>query len=158
MLPPEKAVLNVRPYAEVSGHRKVPIIASANGIPFLRLTKPQPPALSRVLRQKLERRITRFHKKVELTNYWLPIASHEDEWDVLMAAQLRHREDRAMWTDAIHEADRQNQALYDEDIAKDKEIIGKMQRIVDKETKLALKEGQTIVRGRRKRPIRIVKP
>jgi len=34
----------------------------------------------------------------------------------------------------------------------------KMQRIVDMETELALKEGQTIVRGRKRHPLRVVKP
>jgi hypothetical protein len=33
-----------------------------------------------------------------------------------------------------------------------------MQRVVDMETELALKEGQTIVRGRKRRPIRVIKP
>ncbi|KAJ4311908.1 hypothetical protein N0V94_007711 [Neodidymelliopsis sp. IMI 364377] len=158
VLPPEKAVLNVRPYAQVSGPRRVPVIASANGIPFLRLTKPQPPALSRVLRQKLDRRITRFHRKVLLENYWMPLARQEDEWDNLMTAQLKLREDRIKWTDAVFEAERHNQALYEEDVARDKEIVRKMQAIVDQETKLALKEGQEVIRGRKKRPIRVLKP
>ncbi|KAF9696021.1 hypothetical protein EKO04_005926 [Ascochyta lentis] len=158
VLPPEKAVLNVRPYAKVSGARKVPIIASANGVPFLRLTKPQPVALSRVLRQKLARRVARFHKKVELDNYWLPLAKQEDEWDTLMLAQLMHREDKIKWADAVSEAARQNYALYEEELANDREISQKMQRIVDEETELALKEGQEIVRGRKKAPIRVLKP
>jgi hypothetical protein len=110
------------------------------------------------LRQKLERRITRFHRKIELCNYWLPLARQEDQWDALMQAQLMRREDRAKWVDVIHEADKENQALYDEDMSRDKEIIRRMQRIVDQETGLALKEGQTIVRGRRKKPIRVLKP
>jgi hypothetical protein len=133
-------------------------MAGANGIPFLRLTKPQPAALSRVLRQKLARRIARFHNRVELMNYWLPLAKQEDEWDMLMTAQLREREDRVKWTDAVHEAKRLNVVLYEEELAKDREITRKMQSIVDEETKLALKEGQTIVRGREKAPIRVLKP
>ncbi|KZM28442.1 uncharacterized protein EKO05_0001595 [Ascochyta rabiei] len=158
VLPPERAVLKVRPYANVSGPRKVPVIASANGVPFLRLTKPQPAALSRVLRQKLARRVARFHRKVELDNYWLPLARQEDEWDVLMMAQLMFKEDKVKWTDAVHEAVRQNLALYEGELAQDREIIHKMQRIVDEETELALKEGQEVIRGRRKAPIRVLKP
>lgn len=158
ILPPDRAVLNARPYANVTGPRKVPIIAGANGIPFLRLTKPQPAALSRVLRQKLARRISRFHNRVELGNYWLPLAKQEDEWDVLMMAQLKLREDRVKWTDAVYEAERQNVVTYEEELARDRETARRMQGIVDQETKLVLSEGQTIVRGRAKKPIRVLKP
>lgn len=157
-LPPEKAVLNVRPYANVSGPRHVPILASANGVPFLRLTKPQPPALSRMLRQKLERRITNFHKKVELMHYWMPMGKQEDEWDALVNLQLKQREDDVKWVDAIQLADRENQEAYERDMANDKAIVKKMQSIVDAEMELALKEGRTIVRGRKKKPIRVITP
>lgn len=158
ILPADRAVLNVRPYAQVSGARKVPVLASANGIPFLRLTKPQPAALSRVLRQKLARRIERFHRKVELQNYWLPLAKQEDEWDSLINAQLKRREDRINWTDAMYEAERLNVATTENEVRKDQEIIKKMQDIVDEETSLALKEGQMLIRGRKKAPIRVFKP
>ncbi|KAF2632246.1 hypothetical protein BU25DRAFT_331967 [Macroventuria anomochaeta] len=157
VLPPERAVLNVRPYAQVSGARKVPVMASANGIPFLRLTKPQPASLSRVIRQKLTRRIGRFHQRIELGKYWLPLAKQEDEWDMLMVAQLGRREDRIKWTDAVNEAEKQNVATYEEELAKDREIAKKMQGIVDEETRLALKEGQEVVRGGKKSPIRALK-
>jgi hypothetical protein len=157
-LPPEKAVLNVRPYAQVSGPRHVPVIASANGIPFLRLTKPQPPALSRVLRQTLERRMLNFHKKVELSNYWLPIAKHEDFWDTLITARTQVREDRVKWVDEIYAAEAENQKKYDADLARDKENVRRMQEIVDQETELALQEGQTVRRGRKNKPLWVKKP
>ena len=151
-------MLNVRPYEKVSGPRHVPVLASANGIPFLRLTKPQPPALSRVLQQKVKRRMLNFHKKVELNNYWLPIAKHEDDWDTLIAARTRRRDDTTKWVDAIYDADAANQKMYDAELARDKENIAKMQAIVDQETALALKEGQTIRRGRKNKPIWEKKP
>ncbi|KAJ6270962.1 hypothetical protein PSV08DRAFT_300228, partial [Bipolaris maydis] len=93
-------------------------MSSANGIPFLRLTKPQPPALSRVLRQRLERKIRLFDTKT--------------------------REDDVKWTDAIRQSERLNQEAYQKDMRKDREITKKMQNIVDLETKMALDEGQTI--------------
>lgn len=157
-LPPEKAVLNVRPYAQTSGPRHVPILASANGIPFLRLTKPQPPALSQVLHQRLERKTELFDTKVLLDNWWLPICQQEDKWDVLMNEQLKKREDTVRWTDAVRLSQSENQEAYEKDLKKDRQITRKMQRIVDMETELALKEGQTIVRGRRRHPIRVIKP
>ncbi|CAG5156965.1 uncharacterized protein ALTATR162_LOCUS4758 [Alternaria atra] len=157
-LPPEKAVLNVRPYAKTSGPRRVPVLASANGVPFLRLTKPQPPALSRILHQRLERKNELFDTKILLVNWWLPICQQEDAWDVLVSEQLKKREDTVKWTDAIRLSERENQEAYEKDLRRDRELTRKMQRIVDMETKLALEEGQTIMRGRRRHPIRVIKP
>ena len=157
-LPPERAVLNVRPYAKTSGPRRVPVLASANGVPFLRLTKPQPPALSRVIRQRLERKQKLFDTKVYLENWYMPLCQQEDDWETLINAQLRKAEDRANWVDAIILANQENKESYDRDGAKDRKIIQKMQRIVDLETELALKEGQTIIRGRKRRPLQILKP
>lgn len=157
-LPPERAVLNVRPYAKVSGPRKVPILASANGVPFLRLTKPQPPALSRILRQRLDFKIKTFDARVLLFNWWLPMCENEDKWDELISARFNRREDNVSWTESVNTALRLNQNAYTKDVAKDRSLIRKMQQIVDQETKLALQEGQTIVRGRKRRPIRVIKP
>ncbi|KAH8727495.1 hypothetical protein GQ44DRAFT_677226 [Phaeosphaeriaceae sp. PMI808] len=161
-LPTERAVLNVRPYLQTHGPRHVPIIASANGIPFLRLTKPQPPILSRIIRQRLTKKIKLFDMKVMLVNWWLPMAKQEDEWDALInweaARGLDGVEDEVKWIDAVKMSERQNQTAYEGEQAKDREIIQKMQRVVDLETELALKEGQTIVRGRKRRPIKVIKP
>ena len=88
----------------------------------------------------------------------MPLAKQEDHWDMLMTAQLWQREDKVKWTDAVREAERENVTLYEEELAKDREIIQKMQRIVDEETKLALKEGHAVVRGRMKSPIRVLRP
>jgi hypothetical protein len=176
VLPPERAVLNVRPHAKTSGPRHVPILASANGIPFLRLTKPQPPALSRVLRQKLNRRIERFHRRVLLTNYWLPIGQEEDKWDDILRKECGFNDDyerdigrqpghhghdnggvpqrSVKWTDIIRQAIKENEATYAEDLKTDRVIAKKMLDIVDEETRLAKLEGQTVVRGRKRRPIK----
>ncbi|KAJ4338437.1 hypothetical protein N0V87_003980 [Didymella glomerata] len=158
ILPPERAVLNNRPYAQVSGQRQVPRIASANGVPFLRLTKPQPAALSRVLRQKLDRRIERFHRRVELQNYWLPLAQQEDEWDEFLLPQLKKREDGSKWADAMHEAERLNGAEYEAELTADAALVRRMQRVVDVETEMVLKEGREVITGRKKAPIRVIKP
>lgn len=157
-LPPERAVLNVRPYAKTSGPRRVPVLASANGVPFLRLTKPQPPALSRVIQQRLRRKIQLFDSRVLLENWWLPICQQEDAWDALITAQLKEREDTVKWADAIHVSARENQEAHEADIRKDREMTRKMQGIVEMETKLALEEGQTVMRGRKRHPIRVIKP
>jgi hypothetical protein len=161
-LPPERAVLNVRPYAKTSGPRHVPIIASANGVPFLRLSKPQPPALSRMLRQRLNTRINTFHLKVMLANWWMPMANQEDEWDALVEMHagrgMDGDEGEVKWVDAISLSERENREVYERYQLNERDTTRRMQRIVDLEMKLALKEGQTIVRGRKKRPIKVIKP
>ncbi|KAF2030116.1 hypothetical protein EK21DRAFT_66280 [Setomelanomma holmii] len=161
-LPPERAVLNVRPYAQTSGPRHVPILASANGVPFLRITKPQPPALSRMLRQRLETKQRLFDMKVMLANWWLPMAQREDEWDTwinMRAKRLIDGDDGGVkWVDAVRFSERENQEAYERDQVKERATTRKMQRIVDLETELALNEGQTVIRGRKRRPIKVIKP
>lgn len=58
------------------------------------------------------------------------------------------------WADALQEASQLNLDAYDKDMATDREIARKMIRIVDEETRLALQEGQKVVRGRKGKPIR----
>jgi len=79
-------------------------------------------------------------------------------WDVLITAQLREREDTEKWATAIRDSLRANQEAHQADIRKDIMMTKKMQKIVDMETELALKEGQTIVRGRKRHPLRVIKP
>ncbi|KAF2691337.1 hypothetical protein K458DRAFT_287291 [Lentithecium fluviatile CBS 122367] len=174
VLPPDRAVLNVRPYAKTSGPRHVPILAAANGIPFLRLTKPQPPALSRVLRQKLDRKIERFHLRTLLLNYWVPIGRQEDEWDAILERECGFRDENepeegwngegngrsgavaempVKWADAMLAAIQENVQAYEKEIQTDKRTVEKMMAIVDAEMELAKREGQTVVRGRKRRPI-----
>jgi hypothetical protein len=93
-----------------------------------------------------------------LENWWLPICQQEDVWDALITAQLKECEDTVKWADAILVSARENQEAHEADIRKDRETTRKMQRIVEMETKLALEEGQTIMRGRKRHPIRVIKP
>ena len=161
-LPPARAVLAVRPYARVTGQRRVPVLASANGIPFLRLTKPQPASLSRVLRQKLARRMATFHARIELQNYWLPLAQQEDEWDALLSREagdgVRAVAEESRWVDEVLQAREENVEVYEEWLRRDRGLVRRMQAIVDRETALVLKEGREVVRGRAKAPIRVIKP
>lgn len=167
-LPPARAVLAVRPYPRVTGQRRVPVLASANGIPFLRLTKPQPASLSRVLRQKLARRMATFHARIELQNYWLPLAQQEDEWDALVSREagkgrglgdgVRVVAEESRWVDEVLQAREENVEVYEEWLRRDRGLVRRMQAIVDRETSLVLKEGREVVRGRVKAPIRVIKP
>jgi hypothetical protein len=155
-------LLNVRPYAKTTGPRHVPILASANGVPFLRITKPQPPALSRVLRQTLQRRIDNFHAKTLFQNYWIPLSRHEDEWDAILERECDfvgkdsrgNGSHNSLWEHEMIKQEKANRAAYDRDIKTSTEIAARMTELIDKETELAIQEGQKIVRGRKAKPIR----
>ncbi|OAG12840.1 uncharacterized protein CC84DRAFT_1135894 [Paraphaeosphaeria sporulosa] len=162
VLPPEKALLNVRPYAKTNGPRHVPILASANGIPFLRIKKPQPPVLSRVIRQALQRRIDNFHDRILFLNYWIPLSNHEDEWDAILKRECGFVEKDTrkygtfdpLWVYQVNIAEQANRAAHEKDIKKATETATRMTELIDKETELAIQEGQKIVRGRKTKPIR----
>jgi hypothetical protein len=49
------------------------------------------------------------------------MCQQEDKWDVLMNEQLKKREDMVKWTDAIRQAERENQEAYEKDLRKDAE-------------------------------------
>jgi hypothetical protein len=90
------------------------------------------------------------------------MARQEDLWDSIVSRQAGRNLDGndydVQWVDAVHLSERENQYAYETELKKDRAITKKMQDIVDQETKLALQEGQTIVRGRKRRPIRVIKP
>ena len=76
------------PLSEIkSGRRRVPNLVSAQGIPFLRYSKPQPVSLSRVLRQKQSWTLQKWEQKKEL-EYDLVIANWEDQWDDIIERQI----------------------------------------------------------------------
>lgn len=150
-LPPEKKVLNVRPHLELNGPRHVPILVSANGIPFLRLGKPQPRNLSRVLRQKMAASVKNFERKVILEKYWEPIARLEDQWDDMVKKLngVKKEGDKELWVGSVIDARKEEMTKFLDMQQKNREIAAKMQRIVDQEMKLAQKEGVKVVRGRK---------
>jgi hypothetical protein len=120
----------------------------------LRLGKPQPASLGRIIRQKTKRRITRFDSRILSGNYWQPIAEHEDEWDAMMKELGAERDGNGKWVDVMKAANRENVWAYERDLAADRVRARKMQSIVDEETALALKEGQVVTRGRKGHPLR----
>lgn len=115
-----------------------------------------------MIRQRLKYKIKLFDQKMLLVNWWLPIARHEDEWDRLVNNEARRsidgHENGVRWADAIELSEQLNTIAYEDDQQKDKVKIKRMQEIVDQEMELALKEGQTIIRGRKRRPLQVIKP
>ncbi|KAF2019108.1 hypothetical protein BU24DRAFT_489138 [Aaosphaeria arxii CBS 175.79] len=152
--PPKKPVLDVRPYAQLSGPRHIPKLASANGIPFLRLTKPQPPTLTRVILQKMKRNNQRFDDRVLLGNYYMPQAEQEDEWDAILLRNLGVSKDEAgadhiQWVNAVAHATRKNLKEFNRNTSNTLRLRDRMIEIIDKETELAKAEGQEVVRGKK---------
>ncbi|KAI1423125.1 hypothetical protein F5Y12DRAFT_556282 [Xylaria sp. FL1777] len=83
-----------RPQSELggTGRRKIPHMDLAGDLPFLRLTKPQPAVLSRVIRQKLKRRMERTESVVAFASEGLPDARLEDDWDAEMEWLLQGKQ------------------------------------------------------------------
>jgi hypothetical protein len=69
------------------GKRRVPNLVSAQGIPFLRYSKPQPISLSRVIRQKQDWDQRKWTQQESLKGDMV-IAQWEDEWDEIVAGQM----------------------------------------------------------------------
>ncbi|KAL7954339.1 hypothetical protein V8C34DRAFT_22337 [Trichoderma compactum] len=100
VLPPEPLLINTakandppkytsnilpRPKDSLTGPRKVPSVsATADGQPFVRLKKPQPHAMSRMIGRKnriFESRITNI---LDIDERVVPEAALEDDWDRMM--------------------------------------------------------------------------
>lgn len=114
-----------------------------------------------MIRQKLDRRIKTFDDRIMFTNYWVPIARYEDDWDAILAAECGFAEEgdnsgrrEDQWLHEVKLAERENMNKYENDMAKDREITKRMVELIDKETELARQEGQEVVRGRKNKPIR----
>ena len=145
--PINNVALAMRPYPEVKGVRRVPVIASANGMPFLRIKKPQPASLAIALHRKLEARTENFETSILLNNYWLPIARQEDEWDKIIGQQHNIRDtNRNRWADTIRHAYEVNHAAFAEMKERNRAIAARLQDIVDDEQRLA--DEERVVRGR----------
>ncbi|KAI0864113.1 hypothetical protein F4860DRAFT_31434 [Xylaria cubensis] len=105
-----------RPQSELggTGRRKIPRLDLASDFPFLRLTKPEPALLSRVLRQKIAKRIGRMEVLLDLKEEGIPAAELEDDWDNEMAQLLREEEKRTR-KGARKDQDADNEQLAWED-------------------------------------------
>lgn len=71
-----------------SGVRKPPTLGHVGGVPFLRLQKPQPRFLERVLRQKSVRRAERVEKILAMEGPGMEDALDEDEWEGIVEWML----------------------------------------------------------------------
>lgn len=75
-----------RPRPVVSGRRKVPVFVNARGVPFLRIKKPQPQILSKIIRQKhaLKDKLIERRGRLLVECYF---AKDEEDWDRILTDQ-----------------------------------------------------------------------
>jgi hypothetical protein len=91
---PERLVVTTDrplPLEQLTGRRRLPHLASANGLPFLRCKKPQSPFLSRVLRDKANQKQRRIDLLASLEGQ-LEIAKEESAWEANVRAALLDNE------------------------------------------------------------------
>ncbi|KAF1826527.1 uncharacterized protein K489DRAFT_294431, partial [Dissoconium aciculare CBS 342.82] len=119
--------------------RRVPRLISANMIPILRVDKPQPPALSGYIANRITRRHVRTERWHRMEQE-LRVAQLEDRWDSLMANLPRSgiQSDRAnraepAWSSAIVKAISREIEANQRERAKNALIASKMQLVVEAE-------------------------
>ncbi|KAE8352817.1 hypothetical protein BDV28DRAFT_119799 [Aspergillus coremiiformis] len=131
---PDATPILSRPRPVVSGRRRVPVLVSARGVPFLRIKKPQPKNLSGVIRSKLGIRWKRIERRTRL-DLELLFARDEDAWDALTTGS-----EPETWAKEIKDAlDVVNQQIQDAD-KKNMKLAEAMWNVVLAERKLAAEE------------------
>ncbi|KAI1498326.1 hypothetical protein F5X99DRAFT_335216 [Biscogniauxia marginata] len=75
-----------------TGKRKVPRLDMASDFPFLRLSKPQPALLSRVLTQKIKTRVKRGGEAMRMAEEVVPESELEDRWEMTVAQLIREEQ------------------------------------------------------------------
>jgi hypothetical protein len=144
--PPEHKFLNVFPRRTVNGVRKVPFMVNANGFPFVRWKKPQPANVSRVLRQNIKQHQKRVSYIYALTDFWIPLAQYEDQWEEIVRQQCEVPQDLGesmegeLYAQVMREELAAVHRLIYEKQTRSIELATKMQDIVDREAELAMAE------------------
>ena len=128
-----------RPYQNLSGRRHVPVLVNAIRVPFLRVKKPQPPLLSRIIRNIVKTRNHRIMKGERLANE-LSFAQDEEVWDHILY-ELAGLDSRNLleprWQHEVKRAIDDNQQLRIRAIQRRADVSAKMHAIVEKEMALA---------------------
>jgi hypothetical protein len=117
------------PLSEIKGgKRRVPNLISAQGVPFLRYSKPQPISLSRVIGQKQQRDQKKWTQREDLTADTI-IAQWEDKWDEVVQAQMAKEQGRAQSNpklaetlEGLREANGQEQSWKYEIVSAEREL------------------------------------
>ncbi len=131
-----------RPFTKLSGRRHIPILVNANKVPFLRLTKPQSPFLSRIIRDTVEKRERRILIADRLAGE-IPIAKDEDVWDRILYEHfaLNFRDPLEQpWEREVKRAFDDNHKMQVDAIQKRADMSARMSAIVEQEKTLVIEE------------------
>ncbi|SMQ46992.1 unnamed protein product [Zymoseptoria tritici ST99CH_3D7] len=135
------------------GRRRVPVLFTANHIPVLRFSKPQPSSLSGYLTSRIRQRQNRQDLLAKLTSD-ITVARGEDEWDGrlrdfagLDGGMWREGSPEASWTGALIEEVKVVKAKLARERKVNQEVGRAMQGVVDREGELA--EMEAGERGKR---------
>ncbi|KAK6005358.1 hypothetical protein QM012_008137 [Aureobasidium pullulans] len=134
--------LRPRPAFSLPSRRRIPVLVSANKIPILRFTKPQPAALSHYLKSRLVDRQKRQDRKVALEAQ-MEIAKGEDDWDRILLAQGiadeggKSKRGKVLWSKEVNDSLRYTINAIEAEGNKNREMAEKMVAIIDKEKELA---------------------
>ena len=131
-----------RPFQRLSGRRHIPVLVNANKVPFLRIKKPQPPSLSRMIGQTARTREHRLQRASRLATECL-IAQDEDEWDQLHYENFGldyGQADEQSWEYEVKLAFDTNRQQQFDALRKRADIAAEMYAIIEQEKALAKKE------------------
>lgn len=120
-------------------------VVTSSGVPFLRYGKPQPVALSRVLRQRMRKGEKLLEQKngLDETRIW---AEDEDWWDYnigrIFGSQQEEGDERrkSKWTTLVDEMLQHNNQKFKEQTERNVEMGRKLWAVREKEKELALAE------------------
>ncbi|OJJ49384.1 hypothetical protein ASPZODRAFT_1468304 [Penicilliopsis zonata CBS 506.65] len=129
---PDATPILSRPRPVVTGKRRIPVLVTARGVPFLRIKKPQPRFLSEIIKAKLKKRWGLIERRDRLQNELL-FAQEEDEWDQL----TNQSDDSVTWdlalTTCIQETDDSLTSLDEKNL----QLAEEMWKVVLAERELA---------------------
>lgn len=128
-----------RPAFSLPSKRRVPVLISANKIPVLRLTKPQPASLSHYIKSRIVDRQKRQDRKASLEDQ-LQLARWEDDWDDILSQKgVRQPKSKqeGTWSREVFLLLKETLKKIEEEGRKNREMAERMVKIVDREKELA---------------------
>ena len=131
-----------RPFLNLTGRRHVPVLVNANRVPFLRIKKPQPPFLSRIIRDTVKLREHRLEREARLSRE-IPFAKDEDEWDQILYEYSGVKQgslEDPPWRREVRRAFDTNHKQQVAAIQKRTDLSAKLFAIVEQEKALAQEE------------------
>lgn len=145
------------PLEKLSGERKIPVLFTANHIPILRFTKPQPSNLSGYITNRIVQRQKRHDRRQRLGEA-LVLAGEEDRWDGIVRQfsgvdgrksaegkkdwTMQQPVREGLWRDVVVEALDVVKAALEREKEVNRVMAEKMQGVVDRETAMAEKEAR----------------